>query len=299
MFTNKRKKHLKQKRKTLKKIHCNPSNNSDFIVPSSCMKKNTIEILKDAFNQFYPLTTIRANNSKQIWKQLKSNLTHCEREDCWLDVIGDDRIREDLKKELYAPFQPDEWNHNPVTWLTNHDILNVLVQYEQSHADFKFIGPTPIDFNSTPLHYYGKCVCQELCKMNVDTYLSQGINNVGIVFNLDKHTDSGSHWVSMFIDLRNKDVFYFDSNGIKPPMEVNKLIQDLQTNKDYTAHINTMEHQLQNTECGMYSLYFIISMLNEKLDRKKMTRKDLFEKLQHVRISDKKMKKLREKYFNK
>jgi len=82
-------------------------------------------------------------------------------------------------------------------------------------------------------------------------------------------------------------------------MEVNKLIQDLQTNKDYTAHINTMEHQMQNTECGMYSLYFIISMLNEKLDRKKMTRKDLFEKLQHVRISDKKMKNLRKKYFNK
>ena len=36
-------------------------------------------------------------------------------------------------------------------------------------------------------------------------------NKIGVIFNLDKHDQSGSHWVAMFIDLENKFFFYFDS----------------------------------------------------------------------------------------
>ena len=191
-------------------------------------------------------------------KELNKKLDTCDREDCWFDLIEDEYLREDLKKQLFAPFQPDEWKSNPTTWLNNHDILKVLEQYEDLHSDFKFIGPTPIDFNNTPLYYYGKCVCQELCKMNVDKYVTEGINNVGIVFNLDKHTSSGSHWVSLYIDLKSKDVYYFDSNGIKPPKEIEVLMNDLHKDKQFNMHINEYEHQMQNTECGMYSMFFII-----------------------------------------
>ena len=299
MFTTTKKKHHKQKRKTLKKIQCNPSNKTDLHLPQTCMKKNTLQVIKDAFNQQYPDKMIKTSNPKTVWNELKIKLTQCEREDCWLDLIHDEFIREDLKKELFAPFQPSDWKQNPVMWLTNHDILKVLEQYEGVRSDFKFIGPTPIDFNNTPLYYYGKCVCQELCKMNIDRYLSEGINHVGIVFNLDKHDSSGSHWVSMYIDLKNKDVYYFDSNGIKPPKEVEQLIQDLQKKKQFKVHINELEHQLQNTECGMYSLYFIITMLTEKLGKKSKNRRDIFQHMQRVRLPDSKMKKLREKYFNK
>jgi len=56
---------------------------------------------------------------------------------------------------------------------------------------------------------------------------------------------------------------------------------------------------MQNTECGMYSMYFIITMLTEKLGKNSKNRKDIFEHMQRTRISDRKMKKLREKYFNK
>lgn len=299
MFTNTKKKQPKRHKKTLKKIHCNPSNKSDLIVPQSCMKKSTIYIIKDAFNEHYPEKTIKSNNPKTIWNELHKKLDTCGREDCWFDLVEDEYLREDLKKQLFAPFQPDEWKSNPTTWLTNHDILNVLEQYEELHTDFKFIGPTPIDFDNTPLYYYGKCVCQELCKMNVDNYLTDGINNVGIVFNLDKHNSSGSHWVSLYIDLNSKDAYYFDSNGIKPPKEIDDLMNDLRKEKQYELHINEFEHQMQNTECGMYSMFFIITMLTEKLGKKSKKRKNIFNHLQRVRVSDNKMKKLREKYFNK
>ena len=49
----------------------------------------------------------------------------------------------------FTPYKPTEWEKNPVEWLSNFDILNVLKQYEEKYSDFKFIGPTPIDFNST------------------------------------------------------------------------------------------------------------------------------------------------------
>ena len=31
-------------------------------------------------------------------------------------------------------------------------------------------------------------------------YKKQGINKIGVIFNLDKHTQPGSHWVALFID---------------------------------------------------------------------------------------------------
>ena len=37
------------------------------------------------------------------------------------------------------------------------------------------------------------------------------IFQIGIVFNLDKHDQEGSHWVSMFIDLKRDGIYYFDS----------------------------------------------------------------------------------------
>lgn len=299
MFTTTKKKQHKSRRKTLKKLHCNPSNKTDLILPHSCMKKNTIYVIKDAFNQHYTDNQIKSNNPKIIWNELHKKLDQCDREDCWLDLIEDEYLREDLKKQLFAPFQPEEWKNNPTTWLSNHDILKVLEQYEHLHHDFKFIGPTPIDFNSTPIYYYGKCVCQELCKLNIDKYMSEGIHHVGIVFNLDKHNSSGSHWVSLYMDLKNKDVYYFDSNGTKPPREIDELIHNLQKEQQFKAHINCFEHQLQNTECGIYSMFFIISMLTEKLGKKSKKRKEIFDHLQRVRVSDNKMKKLREKYFNK
>ena len=40
---------------------------------------------------------------------------------------------------------------------------------------------------------------------------------IGIVFNLDKHDQEGSHWICMYVDLYTDDIYYFDSYGQKPP----------------------------------------------------------------------------------
>ena len=61
-----------------------------------------------------------------------------------------------------------------------------------------------------------------------------------------------------------------------------------------------LEHQMENTECGMYSLYFIISMLTGKNEIK--TFHNLTDKIDFFRkrrIPDKYVNKFRKIYFNK
>jgi hypothetical protein len=52
--------------------------------------------------------------------------------------------------------------------------------------------------------------------------------------------------------------------------------------------MNTLEHQQTDSECGMYSLYFIIQMLKDK---------DVNYFLEH-KIPDEEVFQLRKKYFN-
>ena len=56
-------------------------------------------------------------------------------------------------------------------------------------------------------------------KLPVGTTEQQGIS-----FNLDPHYKSGSHWVSLYVHIPKKIIYYFDSNGDKTPKEIKKLI---------------------------------------------------------------------------
>ena len=43
-------------------------------------------------------------------------------------------------------------------------------------------------------------------------FISKKINKIGIIFNLDKHDESGSHWVSMFINIKEGIFFSCSDN---------------------------------------------------------------------------------------
>jgi Ulp1 family protease len=88
-------------------------------------------------------------------------------------------------------------------------------------------------------------------------------------------------------------IVYFDSNGNVPPKEVKELIKTIQDQGkhigiDFNVFENTVEHQRTDSECGMYSLYFIIQMLKDK---------DV-EYFLNNRIDDGQVFKMRSEYFN-
>lgn len=296
-----------QRRRTFKKMRCHPKVKGKTGVRDSCLTDDVLHKLKISFNKSHPNKQILESNPNKIWSELKKRIQTCDKEDCWLNMITDPVVRSKIDKLSFAPDHPESWNQNRSEWLSNFDIAAVLKQYEDTYKNFKFIGPSPIDFDTRLPGENDQCVWKELCTFNVKNYLDSGKTKIGIVFNLDNHNQSGSHWVSMFVDLDDHYLFFMDSTGAKIPKEIDALAKriiiqgsDLAPPISIDFHENhPMQHQYGNNECGMYSLYFIVTMLTNKAGRKTFKKYvDKIKFFKNKRITDKCMNQYRKKYFN-
>ena len=292
---------------TLKVEKCSPYSKGRGVVPKSCFTKGTLLDLKNTYNQ-HNVDKITSNKPKEIHKSIQQRIPHCKKESCWVQHVAKPDVKNKLLSLLFAPPQPDEWKKNPNSWLSNYDILGVLKQYEQTFRHFYFIGPSPIDYDYRKPDQQMRCVCPNICNFNLSEIYTKGIRKVGVIFNLDKHTEGGSHWVSLFIDIEEKLIFYFDSTSDPVPSEIARFIEKVKTQgHDMTPKIHfkhyenrKAEHQIQDNECGMYSLFFIITMLVREKDGKKLSTKDAIGLFlgKKGRITDKQMNELRDDYFN-
>ena len=276
-------------KKAFKKLKCSPKSTYDF----TCYNKKSIDKIKQLWNLRHPDIQILTNNSREIWDSLKHNMQNiCSNEKCWLNQkFMKNNLDKILEKHTFAPKAPSSWNKNPTEWLSSVDINQIMLQYEYKYPSFIFIGPSPIDFDKKKL--FGQCVWNELCNFNLKEHIKNKKNKIGIIFNTDPHYLEGSHWICMFIDIKNKFIFYFDSNADKTPKQINKLVKRItsQGNKlniDFKFHTNKTQHQRTNTECGMYVLYVISQLLQEKMTPYSFNK----------RIPDKYMKELRKVLFN-
>lgn len=262
------------KSRTIKKMNCSPAVKGKTVAKDTCYTPDALLKIRDAYNQAHPENKIRAKGMKQIWTQLRERLTDCEAEDCWLKQIKDTKVRKQLDELLFAPDQPSDWKKNPNAWLSNYDIENVLKQYEITHKQFKLLGPSSIDYDTHLEEEGGKCVWEELCRLSLKDLRARSKTKLGIVFNLDKHDQPGSHWVSMFVDLEESVIFYYDSALNDTPPEITRLKDEItKQGAELSPPIhfkyitNKYEHQRTNTECGMYSLFFIITFLTSEIDQ--------------------------------
>ena len=202
----------------------------------------------------------------------------------------------DIARRTLRPAMPTGWREDPDMWLDSNNIADVLNQYEEAYPEFEFMGPFPIDF-AAPDPYAGgaagglqpKCLMTEICELRVQKALKSGTKAIGIVYNLDPHFKSGSHWVANYIDIPAHRCYYFDSYGMEPPPQVARFMQWL-TTQDPKMRLEYSSRRLQysNTECGVYSIYFIIRMLAG----------DSFVELTRRRPSDKDMLDLRDWLFS-
>jgi hypothetical protein len=286
------------------KLNCNPSIRGG-VVRGSCLPVELLNILKKSYNDNNPDNKITSDKPRKIWNDLKKRLTTCVSEDCWLNVISDEKYREKIEKYLFVPrpLQPVEWSTDPNSWLSNFDIDNVLTEYEKSYTQFKAIKTATIDFDKI-------CYVEDLCKLKskyqLVNLIKSGKTKIGVVFNLDKMKEEGSHWVSLFLDLQDNFIFYFDSNGDKIPKEIKAFIERI---KEFSSQLENpielqeynnykVQHQFENSECGMYSLFFIITMLTNKMNN--IPFKSLEEKIQlfrEPRIPDNYVNEFRKIYF--
>ena len=192
---------------------------------------------------------------------------HCDSELCWSQLSSyPDSLRMELQT-YFRPVMPKKWLSNHREWLNTYDIENVLNQYEKKHTNYKSFGAVPIDFDSKLSS--NTCVVDELCNLQVESLLNNGITQFSVVFNLDRHDEPGSHWIAMYVNLTVGDIIYFDSYGYDSPSEVCTLMKRIKEqlialNSRANIRVSKLRHQYKNSECGMYCLYFIINLLEGK-----------------------------------
>ena len=292
-------------KKKFKKKNCSPYGEKVKIDDEVCLSGEVIQNIKKSYNMNNPTNKIKVKNTTKIIERLKEEKPQCESDVCWLSEIKDVNSRKRILKKFYAPKQPKEWRHNPDEWLSNWDILEVISQYEEKYKNFKFFGPTPINFDSKDMYNNKKCVWNELCNISMKELINEGKEKLGIIFNLAKQGEAGTHWVSLFVDINRRYILYFDSNGEDCPEEIERLIKRIKDqlkdlNKNMKVVYNKLEHQKSNTECGMYSLYFIITMVTEEINKKKIKTTDkLLSHFTKNRIPDQLVFKYRDIYYNK
>jgi hypothetical protein len=305
-----KKKYVKKKGGTRKKtpeyikLKCSPSSlleknknkNKNKMNDFTCYNDENLMKLRELWNSRHPDAKIDSTASYEIWKSMKQNMNNvCNNESCWIkQIVNDNKEHKEIISYTFAPTSPLEWKKNPYEWLSSLDIIKVMKQYEKAYPCFEFIGPSPIDFDTRML--YNKCVWEELCHFQLKKCINKGKNKIGIIFNTDPHYKDGSHWISLFINIRKRYIFYFDSNGNATPPEIKVLVKRILKEcseelgmKDMKFYENKFEHQKSNTECGMFCLYVIIQLLKDA---------STYESIMKHRIMDEDVKKLRKEYYN-
>jgi len=195
---------------------------------------------------------------------------------CWIESnLIKDNMKEEINliaNETFLPLGPK----GKRDWLSTSDIDRVLLQYENKFPSFKFFGAVPYDFDKLPQ--------LEIYSVNFNDLVNKNKTEIGMVINLDTHDMDGSHWVALYANLVKNRIYFFDSFAKKPGKRLTKTIRKIlnfmynRTNntnvtlnnymcriikcKQYDIRYNKIQHQFKNSECGVYSINFIIRLLN-------------------------------------
>lgn len=283
----------------------------------SCFNKDALLKIVKAYNSrnLDPIKISKNHNKYDIWEGIQQKMSQkCGKDEtCWLEQPFLKNNPE--LNNFFKPLAP----LGRYQWLSTDDIFNVMTQYDEKYPDFKFVGPLPMDF---------------LTLSDPDSKFLQNLDlnkipekQIGIIFNMDPSTQSGSHWIALNIDRQKNEIHYFDSYGdkhyfrnqyklpyydsnqqyhrgeeISLPPNIQKFIFQLMKRlipdkellnqsggsikMPYKLKINTIQHQYANSECGVYSMLFLLK-----------SRSNSFENITRQIITDEAVNKYRDTLF--
>lgn len=265
----------------------------------SCFSLDTLKKIVNNYNDKNNDKIDITLDKEELVKELESKLSNqCNEQTCWLRLdIVKELENDDIQNNTFRPTGPKQ----KYEWLSTTHINDVIEQYQEKYNDFIFLGAVPYDFEDLPVLGINKIDFSELEK-NKKT-------KIGMVINLDEHYKNGSHWVALYTNLSDDQIYFFDSLGKKPQKRIRKFINRITKylyNKKYNTKLNIndtlsnikkyknlkgnelekaiynnkyiknlltggfdirynhIQHQLDNSECGVYSINFIINLVEGK-----------------------------------
>lgn len=214
-----------------------------------------IENLRKVYNREHT-SKIPEGPIKKVWSDLRNRF----------HAICAGNAECTVRSMIAKPAGPETWKKKIDEWLSSVEIDKLEKEFTKVFSTYYYVGSIPIDFDKKS--QTGKCIVSSLCSLDITALYKKGYHQIGIIFNTDVSTGPGKHWVALFCDIRPELEFpritYFDSYAYKPEKEIQILMKRWKERWDQTKiHSKPMEmtynktrHQYQDTECGMYSLYF-------------------------------------------
>jgi hypothetical protein len=261
----------------------------------SCIKQEILKNIADNYNNLHSKDTIdlelgKEDMVKEIYNKFNKNY-ECKDQLCWINQKFVKRMKNnELDKFTFRPVGPKK----KLDWLSTTNINDVIEQYERKYKNFVFLGAVPYDFQELRELSVGEMDFDELVngKMNEDFNKDEKTKEFGMVINLDPHDKPGSHWVSLYANFDKNQIYFFDSFAKKPREKIKKFInkitkymydkkynkklsinsvlknlkdnvktEDIHNLDDFDIRYNKIQHQFKNTECGVYSINFIIRLV--------------------------------------
>jgi len=274
-------------------MKCAPSKK---YIDGSCFTLESLREIVESYNKRNEQKIDLNLPKDKLVDELESKLSNkCSEQTCWLRLDFVKQLdNDDIELNTFRPTGPSK----KYDWLSTTHINNVIVQYQQQYNDFIFLGAVPYDFDDLPI--------LGISDLNFSELEQQKKNKIGLVVNLDKHTENGSHWVALYTDLNKNQIYFFDSVAKKPgknirkfinritkylyhkkynkKLPINDIVSELKnidsthenkikklisSNKylknliggGFDIRYNDIQHQFKNSECGVYSINFIIRLV--------------------------------------
>lgn len=118
----------------------------------------------------------------------------------------------------------------------------------------------------------------ELTKIDIPTLKKEGYDCFAVVFNTDVSSGRGKHWFCVYGDLAHAGteadpliLEYFNSSGFPPAEQITRWMAEVAADALLkhglyidTHQVSRKRLQYSRTECGMWSIFYIMSRLDGK-----------------------------------
>ena len=273
---------------------CAPGKNYD---DGSCFTYEALQEIANNYNKKNKQKIDINLNKVDLVQELNKRLSDkCDEQTCWLRLDIAKALDEDIKENTFRPIGPSK----KYDWLSTTHINDVIFQYQSEYSDFIFLGAVPLDFDSLPVLGIKNINFDELINdgktklglvINQDEHWKSGSHWVGLFIDFNKngiyYFDSvGSPPLKLTKKFITRVAKYMYSRKYKEELPVNNVLKIFKSLKnipkdkldnfmngkkyltnlvnDFDIRFNNIQHQFDNSECGVYSINFIINLVEGK-----------------------------------